>query len=469
MIKRISLLCSTALLCLHTSCGRFVDGYEISPNEPIAVTNQLLLTGIEVSTFSAYSGQLARLASILVQQQAGTDFQFEAIARYQILAGDNLNEWEQIYANSLINSQTLIKQLGDNRRHYRGIAKILMAMNLGLATDFWGDVPFTEALGGLEGEARFNPSYERQEAILGHIQRLLDEALQDLNTSPADPSFNIEVPAEDDLIFGGDSQKWAVTAHILKARYANRLSKRDPSGSASAALNHLANARTAGLSSSASDCKARFGVNGNELNQWYAFNLNRAGYMQMGKIFVDTLLALNDPRLPFYASLDDDGNYSGTPLNSRLTSSSVVGSYFSSPAAPAPMVTYVEARFIEAEAALRSGNTNLAADAYNEAVLSHIAEVTGSSAPMSYIAAYASETGSTISLEKIMLQKYLAMFTQAEVWADWRRTNLPSLSPDPRATSNAIPRRLPTPQSEINYNRSAINITNIYQPVWWDE
>ncbi len=86
-----------------------------------------------------------------------------------------------------------------------------------------------------------------------------------------------------------------------------------------------------------------------------------------------------------------------------------------------------------------------------------------------YLAANANETETTITLEKIMTQKYIAMFSQPEVWSDWRRTDLPKLTPNPNGNVAAIPRRLPTAQSERLYNTNAPVNTDILKPVWWDE
>ena len=79
----------------------------------------------------------------------------------------------------------------------------------------------------------------------------------------------------------------------------------------------------------------------------------------MGAYFIDTLKASNDPRLPFYATTDDDGLYTGSNVDPGLAniSASAVGTYFGSANSPAPMATYVEALFIKAEANLRAGNT----------------------------------------------------------------------------------------------------------------
>lgn len=457
---------TTLLLLFSASCSKFVDGYEVSPNSPETATPALLTTVIEVATFSHYSGQFARFASIMTQQCAGTQAQYEDLANYSLLEGDNNNEWNSHYS-AITDCNILIDLAGDANPHYRGIAKVLKAMNLAITTDLWGDAPNTEAGKGIQGEAFFNPAFDTQESIYQNIQTLLSEAIVDLG-KPADDN-NI-LPALDDLIFNGDANKWIITANILKARYENRLSKRDPNGSATRALAALDAAKAAGLNGPDSDCNAIFPGDGNSLNQWYAFQISRGDYIKMAEGFVNFLNSINDPRLPFYAAPDAAGGISGTPLGSITTTTSDIA-YLSEPDSPSPLVTYVEAKFIEAEAAFRANDKARAAAAHNEAIKTHIKQATGADAPDAYIAAQASETEATITLEKIMTHKYVALFTQFEVYNDWRRTNIPALTPNPNGLVAGIPRRLPTPQNERLYNTNAPKppISDILKPVWWDE
>lgn len=446
------------------SCSNYVDGYEISPNDPQQSSPPLLTTVIEVATFSHYTGQFARFASIMAQQGAGVQAQYEDLGKYDIFEGDNVNEWASNYS-AINDCNTLIALAGDQNPNYRGIAKVLKAMNLAITTDLWGDIPNRAANQGLTGESGFNPAYDAQEVVYQDIQTLLSEALVDLAASD-----NILEPGSDDLIFNGDINNWIITAHILKARYENRLSKKDGPGSAARALTNIDNAIAAGLTSAASDCNAIFPGDGNSLNQWYAFEANRAGYYKMAEGFVEFLKTITDPRLPFYVGPDASGGFSGTPLGSLLTTTSYVGDYFASPSSSAPLVTYVEAKFIEAEAAFRAGQLARAASAHNEAIQAHILQVTGAPADAAYITAQASETEGSISLAKIMTHKYVALFTQFEVYNDWRRTGIPALSPNPSGSVPAIPRRLPTPQTERLYNSSMTSpISDITLPVWWDQ
>jgi hypothetical protein len=140
-MKKIIVPILLAVLFSVLSCERFVEGWDDSPNTPTKATAPLLLSETEVATFMYYTGQLARTPSIFIQHVAGTDFQMIDIAGYTLLEGDNVNEWEGIYTNCLMNEQLLIDDYGDPNPYYAGIAKILKAMALGLLTDLWGDVP----------------------------------------------------------------------------------------------------------------------------------------------------------------------------------------------------------------------------------------------------------------------------------------------------------------------------------------
>jgi hypothetical protein len=94
--------------------------------------------------------------------------------------------------------------------------------------------------------------------------------------------------------------------------------------------------------------------------------------------------------------------------------------------------------------------------------------VTGES-DTSFENSQAKETSASITLAKIMNHKYVAMYGQIEAYADWRRTNLPTLTPNANGAVNVIPRRLPTVIDERLYNKNAIVISDIKLPVWWDE
>jgi len=447
-MKKIFSIAATAVAILCAAgCQKFVEGYDVSPNSPSEVSLEVLLTGTEVATIANYTGDLARVPSLLVQQTAGRLFQYSDFQTYDITESSIDESWQALYSSGMINAKQLIEQAGDNNKIYRGIGRVLFAMNLGLATDMWGDVPNTEALRGLTATADFNSAYDSQQSVFRDIQSILDAAITDLGT---DPTTNARVPSVDDVMMGGDAKKWELTARVLKARYANRLSKRDASGSATTTLNILDGAYAAGLADGSSDLMASFGGATNEWNQWFAFEDSRAGYLTMNEFFLSLLAG--DPRLPLYAA---------------GSATDPVGPYYASLDSELPLVTYYEAKFLEAEAAFRANQPLRAATAYNDAVTANLTKL-GVADPV-FLAANASEDAGSISLNKIMTQKYIALFTQGEVWTDWRRTNIPALTANSPAFITEIPRRFPTAQNERLYNSKAVVVLDMTQRLWFDQ
>ncbi len=464
----VSLSIILGLGAVTTSCEKYFEDAIATPNNPTEVTPALLLANIEVATFSNYGGQLARQTQMMVQQIAGTTegSQTTEVMNYNITELTNENEWSVIYTGALMNGKILIDDFGAANPHYAGIARVIMALNLGSATDLWGDVPFSNALNGLNGE--FAPEYDLQQSLLddsnpNSIFGLLDQAIADLQQPSSANSF---VPGSEDFIYGGDVDLWIKAAYSLKARYYNRLSEVDGPGSAQKALTALAN----GITSSSENAMMVFGTGGNSQNQWYAYKQARPNYIKMAEYFVDTLNATSDPRLPFYAEEDTAGVYSGTPkdkIDEIFTSS--VGPYLSTSNASIPLISYAEMKFIEAEAELRAGSGGPAATAFNEGVIASVEAVTGS-ATGTYITTYANETGGSINLEKIMYQKYVALFGQIEVYNDFRRTGFPGITPASGAQIPVIPLRLIIPQNERVYNPNAANfIKPLTEPVYWDK
>jgi len=458
-MKKIIL--SVLVLSLVTSsCQNKFDEYAVNPNSPETASAALLLSATEVSTFATFGGEQSRIASVLVQQTAGNQFQYQTYGQYIITEADIVNQWSAIYNGPIVSGRTLLDRYGEGNPYYSGMAQVLMALNFGLATDFWGDVPFTEAGQALSGN--FQPKYDSQETVIQGIQSLLDQAIANLSQPQTANTF---LPGEDDIIFKGNTAAWINAAWIIKARYANRLSQIDPAGSATQALADLSH-----VSADQPDMNAVFYDYAGNFNQWYEFLAVRANYIKMGQYFVNYLQSTSDPRLPYLVAKDEAGGYSGLPPEeSDNSAASDPGPAVASADSPTPIATYAEAKFIEAEAQLRLGKADAAATAYNEAVSASVQRITGSAIPAAFQQSTASATAATVSLEQIINQKYVALFSSPEPYNDWRRTGFPRLQANQQSQRKAIPLRFPTSQNERNYNRNATVVSDIYQPVWWDK
>ncbi|MFP8893217.1 SusD/RagB family nutrient-binding outer membrane lipoprotein [Chryseobacterium sp. EZn1] len=436
------------------SCQHELDTFNENPNSPTQVTSpKTLFTGAAVGTINNSTGNLTRQISLLTQHTNGNLFQSLDYTNYFLTELDNETDWSNIYKTG-VNLHQIITQFGDKYPYYSGMAKILLALNMGYATDTWGDVPFSEAFQGVNN---FSPKYDSQQNIISQIQSYLDSAIIDLSKPE---NANLGLPAGDDIFYAGNIDKWKKLAYAIKARYALRLTQREGSTvAAQKALNYLQNSFT----SSSDNLVARFD-GGNNQNLWFAFNNQRSGYMSMGKYFIDLLKNSSDPRLPHYAGLDASGGYSGSAPEDSNTDASPFGSYFAGSASTSNIIfSYSEIKFIEAEAQFRLGNTVGAQAALKTAVSASLIDVTGTDNPV-----FATTASAAVTLQNIITQKYSSLFTTMEPYNDWRRTGFPVLTPNQNSQSKKIPLRLITPKAERTLNNNAAVVSDVSIPVWWD-
>lgn len=446
------IIATLALLATGFDSCRKGDDLYVSPNAPTSATPQTLLSAIEVGTFNNLEGGTARIASIFIQYNSGVSGQSIPHEQYNPNESDMDNYWNGLYLN-MNNCKLLADTYGADDPYYKGIANVMLAMNLGLTTDMWGDIPYSEAFQGTSGN--FAPHFDGQQSVLTSIQTLLDGAISAF-AQPA--SSNVVTPASDDFIFNGDVSAWTKVAYTLKARYYSRLSKKagfDP--------NQVLTYLSMGISSNAENCYSVHGTGGAEYNQWYAF-LNDRSYMVASQVLIDSMGNMTDPRTPYYFDTTGVGSAVGNPLGSLDPDVSYWGPYLASSAAKhIPLVTYAEALFLEAEAKARLGD-GTAFTSLNNAIMASVSEVTEGADNGSSIATY---TALNTDVHTVILEKWKAMFAQPiEAYSDYRRTGFPVLTPNPNALRTFIPKRLPTPLTERTSNTNAPTV-DLGTAVWY--
>ncbi|MEO8087547.1 MAG: SusD/RagB family nutrient-binding outer membrane lipoprotein [Bacteroidota bacterium] len=460
-IKIISTMLSVVLLFSVSSCKKYIDeDINVNPNQPSDVPLSLLLPSLEGGLAYTTGSDMSRIPGLWIQQVAGLANQHLVFDNYGVSESDINNMWYfNIYSTALSNANIIISKANENGSpYYAGIGKILMAYGLGMTSDMWGDVPYSQAF---KGGDDLTPGYDSQQSIYTSIQSLLTQAKNDLGAAKS--TF---IPGSDDLIYGGDNAKWIALANSLSARYWIHLSKVPGSNAYQNALDAIA---AGAITTNGDDPNFPFSDFVTEGNPWFQFNDQRAGDIGMGKFFVDLLLSLNDPRLPAYATTDaSDTAYSGSAAGAGDGGVSAMGAYASSSSSSIQIISYTELKFIEAEAKFQTGDLAGAAAAHNDGVISSLDKV--GVTDTAYITANGTETSATISLNKIMTQKYIALFSQCEEsFTDWRRTGIPSLSLATNALTNQIPRRFPYPQSERLHNGSNVPPASLITRVWWDQ
>ncbi|MBD0850671.1 SusD/RagB family nutrient-binding outer membrane lipoprotein [Maribacter arenosus] len=451
--KGLALILS--VLVFTISCEKWTDSdINIDPDKPANVPMGLILPGIQQSMgYNLVGNNSVRTNNIWMQIFEGVDRQSFTEGRYQLVSSDVNNLWTNMYTEMMINSTIIIDKADDEgleSPHFAGIAQVLLATSLGIGTDLFGDMPFTEAFKG--GENILSPVYDGQESLYGSINTLLDQAIGNLN------STNNVIDVSGDVIYDGDLDKWKKAASSIKARHAIQQTKRNGNAAYSAALAAVAN----GFTSNDDDFLVPF--EDQNKNPIFQFMEQRTD-IRMGANLIDLLLATDDPRLPFYAEEDADGNYSGSALRSQNSDASFPGPNLAAFDASAKLMTYSELKFIEAEARLGLGQAG-AQEAYEAAVAASVLRITGE-ANTAWLDA--NINGDPVTLEKLMTQKYIDGAGTNQPYADYRRTGLPSLTLAPDAVVSEIPRRFPYPQGELDYNTQNVPAVTLLTKVWWDQ
>ncbi len=200
---------------------------------------------------------------------------------------------------------------------------------------------------------------------------------------------------------------------------------------------------TKGIQSSAGDLNEYHSANSGEENIWWQFIArDRDSYMRPGKFLVELMKTRNDPRLPEYFQLNDNGTYGGAAPGEGLNTDihSNLGLTRLDPDYDQPILTYQETLAIIAEAAYRTGNFGLARQALDALRATYGGSAIG--AGLSGVAL----------LTAILDEKYIALFQNYEVYNDYRRTCYPNLTPANQTQGGNIPARFTYPVAERTSN-----------------
>ena len=389
--------------------------------------------------------------------------------------------WSGIYG-LLSDTEALIEKAeAEDSPHYAGVAQIIQAYNLGLATDLWGDIPYQEALQADEGET--TPAYDSQEQVYEEIQTLLSDARDNLDAESRSS------PGSDDFVYGGDLEKWRKASWALEARYLNHLTKKsdyDPQ----AVLSAVDNA----FERNADDAQMNY-ENDPSNNPWHNVYLNQEGGIlgghlseQLVKEMDGSLYGVFDPRLQVAITDSTETEGDDPPLYAGNRNGAGSGDfynhlepkYYASENAPILWITYAEMKFIEAEAALRDGNSGRAYTAYMEGIRAHMDKVGVSESERdAYMNDPAVDVGEdNLTLDEVFKEKNVALFLSPEAWVDHRRHDYDYPDFEPPIDQNPLfqnsqdtdhIRRVLYPLSEIERNRSNVPEVELDQFLWWDQ
>ncbi|HEX6891428.1 MAG TPA: SusD/RagB family nutrient-binding outer membrane lipoprotein [Chryseolinea sp.] len=422
--------------------------------------------------------------------------------------------WEFIYGGQLKNLEEVLKQTGEEgyeagkRKNTREAARILRAFLFMRLVDYYGNVPYTNALKGIEGT--FLPEYNSGQEIYADILKELEEAGAAISSGNPDDGF-----ASADMYFKGDIDKWKRWANSLILRAAMRMSGVDAAGAASYVNKALSGAGV--MTSNADNVWVPMSetpslwVNQNGISR--AFYPGDGGQSRvMSKTLIDQLMgadkgstADDDPRLMIFTE-GVNGNadplaqkgmpngldvgtldaYTGITGSNPAQLFSVINMKLLDRSESYLLMSYSEVELLLAEAAERSIGTvsGSAASHYDAGVKAALqmyvpydaSFVVSDAAVTAYLAnnAYA---GGAAGLAQIGTQMWITKFLNWwEAWADYRRTGLPALveiNYPGNITGGKIPGRLRYPSHEVATNSDNIaaggtSPDNATGKVWWD-
>jgi hypothetical protein len=216
-MRRITTIIPAALLVVGAAgCNSFLDSDKATsdPNSPSVASRNQLFVGAQASVFGQQEGGIAMLICQWMQQCAGVNGRFvDTQSNYNINAGTFDFQFSDVYRGGGLRAIRAVQASADaaGDKYYKGVAEVIEAMNIGFAADVWGNIPYREAAGDNP-----TPAYDPQLQVYDDLQKLLDQAITDINGAGAGPGgFDL---VYGDLSAAAQKTAWIQAAHTLKAR-----------------------------------------------------------------------------------------------------------------------------------------------------------------------------------------------------------------------------------------------------------
>ncbi len=506
-MKKYIYLALTLLTFSLASCEDVLDDINRKPDNPSneAISPSLQLPdGIMATGYNAVSGDMSFYVSSYTEQLVGVGANQLYNAEIRNVSsvassGTFNNAWNGTYGN-ILNLKLALAKCEDDGKYYtevdvRGMIKTLLALNYGVMTDMFGDIPCSEA--GITSIKQ--PKVDTQESVYTEIFRLLDGAIADFNTASEE---SIATAGTHDLLYGGDVEKWEAFAYALIARYKLHLMHVD-AGAADEALAAAEMAKSLGFDGA--DITGFSSYASGSCNPWAAFWGDRQ-YNAASKTVNDIMLERNDPRQPVYMTpwmyvgnevLADEAAVPGSVEDARTVYGTSAGegfaipvwlnvySYPNSEAASIHLFSKAELYFILAELKVRNGASY--SEDFLAAVEASFADygsfgIALNMSATDYVASLASRLQEN-SLKEVMVQKYLSQCRDEhlETYNDFRRMEALGNADDyvqktnsynTQGGANRWPLRLPYGNSDVVANP---NVSDLYgdgmyvftEKIWW--
>ncbi len=340
------LILASCMIFLFLSCEKSFNDLNYNPNDITTdevIQPKLLIKGTMLADVSINVSHLQRISGMWTGQYKGLIALYLGLYNYDFSSEESNSAWTYLYNGILKQNREIEKYYANNTldtegQLITGISKVIEAHAVGTATSIWGDIPYSEAVSGIE-----DPIFDNQLNVYLSLQTLLDEAISLLSDSTTPSSL------DEDIFFGGDKGKWLEVAYTLKARYF--LQTKDYSKAYDAALNGI----------SSSDGTMRFvplgdaasGAPTGAENLLFRFMVGtRKGYMDIDDTYCKDLLSSSTDNSRWNAKTDESAR--GKYLDAGYSSKSKKTNNIAGEIAPMNLVSYQENLLILAETGTRT-------------------------------------------------------------------------------------------------------------------
>lgn len=455
------------VFAMMASCDSYLDVNENPNNPEDAPISGLMINSTYESAYNVY--RIGDITSNYVQYLASPNLASSSDTMEPV---SNNTTWFRLY-NVMTDLVVLIEKAEEQGAgHYQGAAQVLMALNLGMGVDIFGDMPFSESF----NFETVTPKYDLDAELYGVVMNFLNQGIANLEGGTT------ATLAADDFIYQGDISKWLAFANMLKARYMIHLNGTDGFNA-----NEVLAAVENGFQSNEDNAQVNFFEQ--SVNPWFDVARDNADLLLGGWISEQFIQALDgttfdavDPRLPLMVGTTDDDEFVGTENGAGrgnapeqgARSTLVEDQFYTSETAPILIATYSEQKFIEAEAAFGVDKAR-AYQAYLDGIVAHMTML---EVPQAEIDAYLASPDvgmgeAAFTMGAIFKEKWVALFLHPETWNDARRfdyqyedmTIPANLNPD---LGGQFIRRLPYPDSETSRNGNNVPSVTLLDRIFWD-
>lgn len=368
---------------LFVGCSEdIMDDINKNRNDITEVTSKQILTDLVVSTsFSMVGQDLNTYSSIFVEHEGGVyDQMWSAQNRLGLTSASTFSNTWNNGMNNIKNAKDAIAKAEAERNYQtKGMAQVLLAINAAILTDFFGDIPFSQA-GELTPEKTpkyLQPDVDSQQNVYEQIFSLLQEAIVNLSKTNQDAQTS-----RNDYLYGADAEKWTKFAYGLLAKYKLQLLYR--SSNKNQDLQEVLQYANQSFTSVAE--QADFNVySSTNLNPTFDYQYSREG-LGASKSLADKLIERKDPRFARlffdvhglrvetstsanYLPVPNDQDPSDIKQTQKTYNRSVFGS---AQTASTLLLSYHQLMFIKAEAYARLGDKTNAQEALKKAFLAGV-------------------------------------------------------------------------------------------------